>query len=186
MGEQNGPFGHGTRRKLQFDVERRSARVKSLPWECVLELRQAYPQRAYPHERRRGSMKKLVLTGLALGAAMAVGAAQAEPLTLSQDQMDGVTAAGYGTVQFDAYVTNKYDSYKDINLKKYADVYVENDIDGWLADAEAGSNCFGFGCTAETKTLADTDFTKFSAVAYSSSIAASDFPEMKDDGGKKY
>jgi hypothetical protein len=65
-------------------------------------------------------------------------------------------------------------------------VDVDTRIDGWLADAEAGSNCFGFGCTAETKTLSDTDFTKFSAVAYSSSIAASDFPEMKDDGGKKY
>jgi hypothetical protein len=131
-------------------------------------------------------MKKLALSGLVLAAAMAVGTAQAEPLTLSAGQMDGVTAAGYGTVQFDAYVQNKYDSYKDINLKKYADVYVENDIDGWLADAEAGSNCFGFGCTAETKTLSDTDFTKFSAVAYSSSIAASDFPEMEDNGGKKY
>ena len=131
-------------------------------------------------------MKKLALSGLVLAAAMAVGTAQAEPLTLSAGQMDGVTAAGYGTVQFDAYVQNKYDSYKDINLKKYADVYVENNIDGWLADAEAGSNCFGFGCTAETKTLADTDFSKYSAVAYSSSIAASDFPEMEDNGGQKY
>ena len=130
-------------------------------------------------------MKKLALSGLVLAAAMAVGTAQAEPLTLSAGQMDGVTAAGYGTVQFDAYVQNKYDSYKDIDLKKYANVEVENDIDGWLADAEAGSNCFGFGCTAETKTLSDTDFTKFSAVAYSSSIAASDFPEVKDDGGMK-
>jgi hypothetical protein len=130
-------------------------------------------------------MKKLVLSGLVLGAAMAVGTAQAEPLTLSADQMDGVTAAGYGTVQFDAYVQNKYDSYKDIDFKKHADVYVNNYIDGWLADAEAGSNCFGFGCTAETKTLADTDFTKFSGVAYSSSIAASDFPQYKQDGGMK-
>jgi hypothetical protein len=138
-------------------------------------------------------MKKLALSGLVLGAAMAVGTAQAEPLTLSAGQMDGVTAGGYGTVQFDANVTNKYDSYKDINFNKYATVDVKNYIDGWLADAEAGSNCFGFGCTAETKTLADTDFSKYSAVAYSSSIAASDFPDyvkqdggMKDDGSKKY
>jgi hypothetical protein len=131
-------------------------------------------------------MKKLVLSGLVLGAAMAVGTAQAEPLTLSAGEMDGVTAAGEGSVKFDAFVKNVYDSFKDINLKKYANVEVETDIDGWLADAEAGSNCFGFGCTAETKTLADTDFTKYSAVAYSSSIAASDFPEMEDNGGKKY
>jgi hypothetical protein len=131
-------------------------------------------------------MKKLALSGLVLAAAMAVGTAQAEPLTLSADQMDGVTAAGTGFVKFDAFVKNVYDSHKDIKLDKFANVDVDTRIDGWLADAEAGSNCFGFGCTAETKTLSDTDFTKFSAVAYSSSIAASDFPEMKDDGGKKY
>src|SRR5262245_49025547 len=69
-------------------------------------LRQADPQRAYPHERRRGSMKKLALSGLVLAAAMAVGTAQAEPLTLSADQMDGVTAAGVGFVKFDAFVKN--------------------------------------------------------------------------------
>jgi hypothetical protein len=127
-------------------------------------------------------MKKLAFSGLVLAAAMAVGTAQAEPLTLSADQMDGVTAAGTGSVKFDAFVKNFYDSDKNIFFDKVADVDVDTRIDGWLADAEAGSNCFGFGCTAETKTLSDTDFTKFSAVAYSSSIAASDFPEMLEGG----
>jgi hypothetical protein len=48
-------------------------------------------------------MSKLALSGLAMGAAMAVGTAQAEPLTLSADQMDQVTAAGFGVVDFDAF-----------------------------------------------------------------------------------
>jgi hypothetical protein len=126
-------------------------------------------------------MKKLALSGLVLGMAMAVSAAQAAPLTLSEDQMDGVTAGGFGFVEFKAKVENFYNSHKDIKLSKFAKVNVETDIDGWLADAEAGANCFGFGCTAETKTLADTNFETFSAVAYSSAIAASDFPEMNND-----
>jgi hypothetical protein len=126
-------------------------------------------------------MSKFALSGLALGAAMAVGAAQAEPLTLSADQMDQVTAGGFGSVEFDAFVNNFYFSDKFINFEKFAFVEVENDIDGWLADAEAGANCFGFGCTAETKTLADSNWETFEAVAYSSSIAASDFNGANDD-----
>ena len=128
-------------------------------------------------------MKRLALPGLALGVAMAVSTAQAEPLTLSADQMDGVTAAGFGFVKFDAFVENVYKSFKHIDLKKDAEVDVDNDIKGWLADAEAGANCFGFGCTAETKTLADSDWKKFSGVAYSSSIAASDFTGGEPDNG---
>ena len=95
-------------------------------------------------------MKRLALPGLALGVAMAVSTAQAEPLTLSADQMDGVTAAGIGFVKFDAFVENVYKSFKHIDLKKDAEVDVDNYIKGWLADAEAGANCFGFVCTAET------------------------------------
>ena len=37
-------------------------------------------------------MSKVALSGLALGAAMAVGTAQAEPLTLSAEQMEQVKA----------------------------------------------------------------------------------------------
>jgi hypothetical protein len=129
-------------------------------------------------------MSKLALSGLALGAAMAVGTAQAEPLTLSADQMDQVTAAGFGFVEFNAFVQNFYNSQKHIDFDKFALVEVETDIDGWLADAEAGANCFGFGCTAETKSLADANFETFSATAYSNSVAASDFPEV-DNGTKQ-
>ena len=47
-------------------------------------------------------MNRYVLSCLAF--AMALGTAQAEPLTLSADQMDKVTAAGFGFVQFDAFL----------------------------------------------------------------------------------
>jgi hypothetical protein len=77
-------------------------------------------------------------------------------------------------------IFNNYRSRKHIDFDKFANVDVATNIDGWLADAEAGSNCFGFGCTAETKTLADANFEAFSATAYSQSVAASDFPEMND------
>ena len=55
-------------------------------------------------------MSKLALSGLALGAAMAVGTAQAEPLTLSADQMDQVTAAGDGIANFTATLTKNIKS----------------------------------------------------------------------------
>jgi hypothetical protein len=122
-------------------------------------------------------MRKFALSGLVLGAAMAVGGAQAEPLTLSADQMDQVTAGGFGSVEFDAFVTNFLDSEKFIFFDKFATVFAEIDVDGWLADAEAGANCFGFGCTAETKTLADARADLFTGTAFSSSVAAADFPE---------
>jgi hypothetical protein len=126
-------------------------------------------------------MSKLALSGLALGAAMTVGTAQAEPLTLSADQMDQVTAGGFGFVEFDAFVTNFFFSEKDIFFNKFATVTVSTDIDGWLADAEAGANCFGFGCTAETKTLADARADLFTGTAFSSSVAAADFNGANDD-----
>jgi hypothetical protein len=126
-------------------------------------------------------MSKLALSGLALSAAMTVGTAQAEPLTLSADQMDQVTAGGFGFVEFFADVENFYFSDKFIFFEKFATVTVSTDIDGWLADAEAGANCFGFGCTAETKTLADARADFFTGTAFSSSVAAADFNGANDD-----
>jgi hypothetical protein len=156
------------------------ARVKACRGRTRTGLRQASTERAHRMEKER-SMSKIALSGLALGAAMTVGAAQAEPLTLSADQMDQVTAGGFGFVEFFADVENLYFSDKLIFFNKFANVTVSTDIDGWLADAEAGANCFGFGCTAETKTLADSNWETFEAVAYSSSIAASDFNGANDD-----
>ena len=48
-------------------------------------------------------MRRLALSGLALGALMAVGTAQAEPLILEGDDMDQVTAAGVAFVEANRY-----------------------------------------------------------------------------------
>jgi hypothetical protein len=73
-------------------------------------------------------MSKLALSGLALGAAMAVGTAQAEPLTLSADQMDQVTAAGFGFVDFDAFLDKTINVTKNVTITKevtkFQDVFV--------------------------------------------------------------
>jgi hypothetical protein len=109
-------------------------------------------------------MSKLALAGLALGAAMAVGTAQAEPLTLSADQMDEVTAAGFGFVEFDAFLDKVINVDKDINVtkdvnitktvEKFQDVFVF----GLFGEADAFANCFdasGFGCQATTESFTD-------------------------------
>ena len=103
-------------------------------------------------------MSKVVLTGLALGAAMAVGTAQAEPLTLSADQMDQVTAAGSGFVDFDFTV------FKDVFANKeehiFKDVFKSQEVfvQGFFGQADAGANCFdaaAFGCEAITESFTD-------------------------------
>jgi hypothetical protein len=103
-------------------------------------------------------MSKVALSGLALGAAMAVGAAQAEPLTLSADQMDEVTAAGTGLVKFEALLKKDIDVQKKVDIdkaiKKFQDVFVH----GLFGEADAFANCFdatGFGCQAVTETFVD-------------------------------
>jgi hypothetical protein len=125
-------------------------------------------------------MKKFALYGLVLGTAMAVSTAQAEPLTLTADQMDHVTASGVGFVDFSVNITKFKDLDTRIDFDKDANVDVDVDIDGFLADAEAAANCFGIGCTAETFTGAETDalgvtneFGAPGAVSVSQSVAAS-------------
>lgn len=118
-------------------------------------------------------MNKLALSALVLGSAMAVTAAQAEPLTLTTDQMDTVTASGFGFASFDAFVFahKKFDT--DIDFDKHARVDSKVDAKGYLADANAVSNCAGWGCTAETFTGADTDAFKGTGTAASHSVSAS-------------
>jgi hypothetical protein len=102
-------------------------------------------------------MKKIALYGLVLGTAMAVSTAQAEPLKLTSDQMDRVTASGVGFVDFNINVRKFKDLFTRVNFHKNADVDVDVHIHGYFADAEAAANCFGLGCTAETLTGAETD-----------------------------
>jgi hypothetical protein len=103
-------------------------------------------------------MSKLALSGLALGAAMAVGTAQAEPLTLSADQMDEVTAAGTGFAQFDALLNKEINVNKDVNINKEVTKFQDVFVFGLFGEADAFANCFdasGFGCQATTETFTD-------------------------------
>jgi hypothetical protein len=103
-------------------------------------------------------MSKLALSGLALGAAMAVGTAQAEPLTLSADQMDEVTAAGFGLVDFQATLKKQIDVQKKVDIQKLVKKLQEIEVHGLFGESDAFANCFdaaGFGCQAVTETFTD-------------------------------
>jgi hypothetical protein len=103
-------------------------------------------------------MSKLALSGLALGAAMAVGTAQAEPLTLSADQMDEVTAAGFGFAEFQAFLNKDINVNKNVNIFKNVEKFQFVDVLGLFGEADAFANCFdatGFGCQATTETFTD-------------------------------
>jgi hypothetical protein len=103
-------------------------------------------------------MNKLVLSGLALGAAMAVGTAQAEPLSLSNDQMDQVTAAGFGFVDFDAFLDKDINVTKNVNINKVVEKFQDVFVFGLFGEADAFSNCSdaaGFGCQATTESFTD-------------------------------
>ena len=103
-------------------------------------------------------MRKIGLSSLALGAAMAVGTAQAEPLTLSADQMDGVTASGFGFVDFDAFLDKVVNVDKNVTIHKEVTKFQDVFVFGLFGEADAFANCFdgsGFGCQATTETFTD-------------------------------
>jgi hypothetical protein len=103
-------------------------------------------------------MSKLAWSGLALGAAMAVGTAQAEPLTLSADQMDQVTAAGFGFAEFDAILNKDINVNKNVNIQKDVEKFQDVFVFGLFGESDAFANCFdasGFGCQAVTETFTD-------------------------------
>jgi hypothetical protein len=103
-------------------------------------------------------MSKLALSGLALGAAMAVGTAQAEPLTLSADQMDQVTAAGPGFASFEAFLNKDIQVNKQVDIQKQIQKVQDVFVFGLFGEADAFANCFdatGFGCQAVTETFTD-------------------------------
>lgn len=132
-------------------------------------------------------MKKYVLSGLVLGAAMSVGAAQAEPLDLTPDQMDQVTAAGYAWVQgdhkvnLDQHIRNVTDIF---NLKQ---IYQLVDVKGYYAQANGGANCVGFsGCEAGSYAITDVDAFRGMATSVSGAESATSGFFRKVDGFKKF
>jgi hypothetical protein len=103
-------------------------------------------------------MRKIGLSSLALAAAMAIGTAQAEPLTLSADQMDEVTAAGFGFVDFQAFLNKDININKQVNIQKNVEKFQDVFVLGLFGEADAFANCFdgsGFGCQAVTESFTD-------------------------------
>jgi hypothetical protein len=103
-------------------------------------------------------MSKLALSGLALGAAMVVGAAHAEPLTLSADKMDQVTAAGEGFANFDATLNTDINVNKQEEILKSVEKFQDVFVFGYLGEADGFANCSdggGIGCQAVTAGYVD-------------------------------
>jgi hypothetical protein len=140
-------------------------------------------------------MNKVVFAGLAVSTAMSF-AAQAEPLTLSGDQLDKVTASGFGFVEFDVL----FDKLKNVNVFENVNIQklVNSNVTtfGNLAMGEADANCSGgfFGCTAQALTASDVNLVTegfWDATAASQSVSATGSPadaiifelEMNDNGG---
>jgi hypothetical protein len=119
-------------------------------------------------------MSKLALSGLALGAAITVGTAQAEPLTLSADQMDQVTAAGEGFATFNATLTKDIQVNKQVNIQKQIEKFQDIFVFGYFGEADAFANCSDggtFGCQAVTEAF--TDVVTETGTATSVSLAES-------------
>ncbi len=107
-------------------------------------------------------MRRILLPALALGAMSST--ALAEPVTMTEAEMDGVTAAGLAFVDATklveiAEVINKTAA---INKKKLVEQLV--DVQGYFADADAGANCFGGGCEAVTYAITDVNSLQTTAV----------------------
>jgi hypothetical protein len=129
-------------------------------------------------------MRKLALSGLALGAAMVVGTAQAEPLDLSADQMDQVTAAGFAFVKADKHVNIDEHVRNTTDIFKLKQVLQLVDVKGYFAHADGAANCIGFsGCEAGSYAITDVDVFKGMATSVSGSESAtSGFFAKKTDG----
>lgn len=130
-------------------------------------------------------MRKLALSGLALGAAMIVGTAQAEPLNLSTDQMDQVTAAGYAFVQADKYVNIDEHVRNTTDIFKLKQVLQLVDVKGFFAHADGAANCIGFsGCEAGSYAITDVNAFKGMATSVSGSESATSGFFVRKDSAK--
>jgi hypothetical protein len=121
-------------------------------------------------------MRKLALSGLALGMAMGIGAAQAEPLTLSADQMDRVTAGGIaradGNFTWNVNTTVR----ETLDVFKLVQKVQRLDLQGYFADAKSAANAFGDAAEAVTATQTEADaFNKYATSLSLSESAATRF-----------
>lgn len=120
-------------------------------------------------------MYKLAATTFAFGTVLAVGAAQAEPLTLTTDQMDNVTAAGFAFVDGQLNVRITEDILKRVDVLKRIDKFQFVDVEGYFAEANGGANCFSpFGCQSTSFSIVDVHHTSGFATSVSGAEAATD------------
>ena len=130
-------------------------------------------------------MNKVVLAGLAMSTAMAVGA-QAEPLTLSGDQLDKVTAAGSADVNtfVDVFKTKFVDIEEFVDINKFVNSSVNTFGNFALANSDANCSHGFFGCVAETQTVTDVNFNEgptptsgfWDATSHSQAVSATGSP----------
>lgn len=125
---------------------------------------------------------------LVASSALAIGIAQAEPVVLTDGQMDVVSAAGPAWVnaEKDVYIDEQIN--KHVNIKKYKDIHQRVDLFGYYADADGAANCFGPACETLTYAITDTNALEY----YSTSVSGSEsaampfyFKPMKPDYGHK-
>lgn len=95
--------------------------------------------------------------------------ATADQFTLSERQLEGVTAAG--NVNFNTNVTKNVDLNKQVRLQVDKNVNANANVFGNLATAEASADSVGFfNNLAETDTFAQVQ--PFGAFSFSESLAA--------------
>lgn len=111
---------------------------------------------------------------LIASSAMVVGVAQAEPLTLTDGQMDVVSAAGPAYVDATKKVHIDENINKHVDIRKYKDIYQRVDLFGFYADADGAANCFGAHCETLTFAITDTNALEY----YSTSVSGSESAAM--------
>ncbi len=112
-----------------------------------------------------------VIFGTALAGAISVASAE-EPLTLNANQMDRVTAGGFGFVDVELIVTKFKDVQENVLKDVNKNITTTVDVDDFLADAEAGANCLGLDCVSETLTITDVRADLLTATSFSESLSA--------------
>ncbi|MGI9487509.1 MAG: hypothetical protein ACR2RF_16850 [Geminicoccaceae bacterium] len=107
-------------------------------------------------------------------SAMIVGVAQAEPVMLTEGQMDVVSAAGPAYVDAKKTVYIDENIHKDVKIRKHKDIYQRVDLFGFYADADGAANCFGAHCETLTFAITDTNALEY----YSTSVSGSESAAM--------
>jgi len=125
---------------------------------------------------------------LIAGSVMVIGAAQAEPLVLTEGQMDVVSAAGAASVEATKNVYIDENINKNVNIKAYKDIYQRVDLFGFYADADGAANCFGAACETLTFAITDTNALEYYSTSVSGSESAAQpfgYSPYGDRGGKR-